>query len=67
MMNELQNVVDTDNEEELKAYFAHLEREYPELIEAMKAMNISQQQYVIALQALRKQSSYSSSSASLNL
>lgn len=56
-----------ENEEELKAYFARLEREYPQLIEAMKVMNISYRQYIAALQLLQQQPTFSTSSTKLTL
>ena len=56
-----------DDEQELKAYFAALEREYPQLIEAMRVMNISYQQYLTALRLLQQQPSFSTSSTKLTL
>jgi len=43
------------NEREVRGYFDRLERDYPQLIEAMKVMNISYQQYLAALLALTRQ------------
>lgn len=60
-------ITDTRNEEEVRAFFARLEREYPQLIEAMKVMNISYQQYLAALQALNQRTSYSTATARLTL
>lgn len=60
-------IVNPQNEEELRAFFARLEREYPQLIEAMKVLNISYRQYLAALQALNQSSSVSTSSSRLNL
>jgi len=48
-------------------FFAWLEREYPQLIEAMKVLNMSYSQYFAALQALNQRSSISTSSTRLNL
>lgn len=59
--------IDTSNEVEVREYFARLEKEYPQLIEAMKAMNISYQQYLEAVLALSRQPSFSTSSARLTL
>jgi len=58
---------DIRNEEELRAYFALLEREYPQLIEAMRVMNMSYQQYLAVFQALNQRSSVSTSSTRLAL
>lgn len=60
-------IFDIRNEEQLRAYFARLEKEYPQLIEAMKVMNISYQQYLTALQALNQRSSFSTGSTRLTL
>jgi hypothetical protein len=59
--------IDPGNEEQARAYFARLEREYPQLIEAMKVMNISYQQYLAAMRAMNQQSSISTSSTRLTL
>ena len=59
-------VLDIRNEEELRAYFARLEAEYPQLTEAMKVMNMSYRQYLLALQAMSQPSSISTSSARLS-
>ena len=59
--------VNVENEEELKAYFARLEREYPQLIEAMKVMNVSYRQYLTALQLLQQQPTFSTGSTKLTL
>ncbi len=59
--------VDPRNEAELRAYFERLERGYPQLIEAMRVLNISYQKYLAGLQALNQRSSFSTSSARLNL
>ncbi len=61
----MEPVLDIRNEEEVRQYFAQLEAEYPQLIEAMKVMNISYQQYLNALEAMNQPSSVSTSSAAL--
>ena len=58
-------VVDPRNEAELRAYFERLERDNPQLIEAMRVLNISYQQYLAALQALNQRSSFSTGSVPL--
>jgi hypothetical protein len=60
-------MIDVSNEVEVRDYFAGLEREYPELIEAMKVMNISYPQYLAAMRSMAQQSSVSTSSARLTL
>lgn len=55
--------IDPHDDAEVRAYFARLEREYPQLVEAMKVMNISCQQYWAAMRAMNQQSSISSGSA----
>lgn len=50
-------VDDLRNEGQVRAYFELLERDYPQLIEAMRVMNISYPQYLMALQALCPRSS----------
>jgi len=59
--------VDPRNEAELRAYFERLERNYPQLIEAMRVLNISYQSYLAALQALNQRASFSTSCTRLNL
>ncbi len=59
--------IDVRNEEQVRDYFARLERDYPQLIEAMKVMNISYPQYLAAMRAMSQQSSISTSSAQLTL
>jgi len=63
----LDEIKDTGSKEEVDAYFAALEREYPQLTEAMRVMNVSQQQYIVALQALKQPASTSTSSTRLSL
>lgn len=55
-------IVDARNEQEVRDYFARLERAYPQIIEAMKVLNIPYQQYLAAIQALQQRSSFSTSS-----
>ena len=64
-MDSLAPILDIHNEAEVRAYFTRLEREYPQLIEAMKVMNISYQQYLAALHAMSQRSSFSSSTTRL--
>jgi len=59
--------IDASNEAEVREYFARLEEDYPQLIEAMKVMNISYQQYLEAVLSLSRQQSLSTSSARLTL
>ena len=66
-MDPLTPIADVHNEEEVRAYFDRLEREYPQLIEAMKVMNISYQQYLAALHAMSQRSSFSSNTTRLAL
>jgi hypothetical protein len=60
-------VVDLSNEDEVRAYFERLQREYPQVFEAMRVMNISYRQYLAALQALNQRSSVSTNSTRLSL
>jgi len=60
-------MIDVSNEEQVRDYFARLERDYPQLIEAMKVMNISYPQYLAAMQAMNQRPSISTSSAQLTL
>lgn len=59
-------ILDIRNEEEVRAYFAGLEAEYPQLTEALKVMNMSYRQYLLALQAMSQPSSISTSSTRLS-
>jgi hypothetical protein len=68
MSTELMNAnVDVNNEEEVRNYFESLEREYPQVFEAMRVMNISYRQYLTAMQALNRRSSVSTSFSRLSL
>lgn len=66
-MDSITPIADLRDEDQVRAYFGRLEREYPQLIEAMKVMNISYQQYLAALHALNQRASFSSSSTRLTL
>jgi hypothetical protein len=59
--------IDPHNAEEVRRYFTALEREYPQIIEAMRVMNISYPQYLAALQALYQTSSCSTDFTRLTL
>jgi cell division septum initiation protein DivIVA len=61
-MNEPTNPTDLYDEQQVRDFFARIEKEYPQLIEAIKAMNISYQQYLTSLQALNRHSSFSTGS-----
>ncbi len=67
VVNSAAPLVDLHNEQEVHAFFARLEREYPQLIEAMRVMNISYQQYLAALRALDQRTSFSTGSSQLML
>ena len=54
--------IDLQNPDQVKEYFAALERHYPEIVEAIKVMGISYEQYLITLQSMSQQASYSTSS-----
>jgi hypothetical protein len=53
--------VDVRDAEQVTEYFAALERDYPQIVEAIRVMGISYDQYLIALQSMTQQSSFSSS------
>lgn len=55
-------IVDPRNEQQGRDYFARLERAYPQIIEAMKVLNIPYQQYLATMQALQQRSFFSTSS-----
>ena len=55
------------SEQEIQEFFARLEREYPDLIEAMKVLNVSYQQYLAVLEAMTQARTVSSNSAKLML
>ena len=61
------NTIDLRNVEQVNEYFNRLEQSYPQLIEAMRVMGISNQQYLLAMQALNQQSSVSTASAQIFL
>jgi hypothetical protein len=60
-------LVDVTNEGQVREYFERLQRDYPQIFEAMQVMNISYRQYLVALQALNQRSSVSTSSTRLSL
>ena len=62
-MNNDPPIVDLRDEESLRLYFARLESQYPEMIEALRVMNISYQEYLAAILAMNQQSSFSTASA----
>ena len=59
--------VDPDNAEEVREYFAKFEQDYPQVIEAMKVMNISYRQYLMAIRSLAPHSSFSTSQSEISL
>jgi hypothetical protein len=60
-------IIDINNEAQVVEYFARLEKDYPQLIEAMRVMNISYQQYLEALSGISRRISLTTSSARLTL
>ena len=61
------NNIDLRNVEQVNEYFNRLEQAYPQLIEAMRVMGISNQQYLLAMQALNQRSSISTASVQIPL
>jgi hypothetical protein len=59
--------IDLHDAQQVKDYFACLERNYPQVVEAMKVMGISYQQYVTAMRALSPHSSFSSNRTEISL
>jgi hypothetical protein len=59
--------IDLHDAQQVKDYFARLERDYPQVIEAMKVMGISYQQYVTAMRSLSPHSSFSSNHTEISL
>lgn len=55
--------LDIRDEESVRLYFERLESEYPEMIQALRVMNISYQEYLAAILAMNQQSSFSTTSA----
>jgi deoxyadenosine/deoxycytidine kinase len=55
--------LDIRDEQSVRSYFEQLEREYPEMIETLRVMNISYQEYLAAILAMNQQSSFSTASA----
>lgn len=64
--NPLSNV-DLCNPAEVEQYFARLERQYPELVNAIKVIGIPYQQYLMTMRFLNQQPSVSSTSVPLSL
>ena len=60
------NNIDLRNLEQVNEYFNRLEQTYPQLIEAMRNMGISNQQYLLAMQALNQRSSVSTGSTQIS-
>lgn len=60
-------LVDVSNEDELRAYFERLQKDYPQVYEAMRVMNISYRQYLAVLQSLNQRSSISTNFTRLSL
>jgi short-subunit dehydrogenase involved in D-alanine esterification of teichoic acids len=59
--------VDLHDAQQVKEYFASLERNYPQVIEAIKVMGISYQQYLTAMRSLSPHSSFSSNHTEISL
>jgi hypothetical protein len=59
--------IEVSDEKQVRDYFARLEQDYPQLIETMKVMNVSYQQYLAAMQAMNQRCYISTSSAQLTL
>jgi hypothetical protein len=53
--------IDVRDPEQVAEYFAALERDYPQIVEAIRVMGISYEQYLLALRSMTQQSSFSSS------
>ena len=66
-MSSLPQITDIRDERQLSAYFTKLAEEFPEIVEALRVMNISYRDYLAALQALNRQSSVTTSSTKLRL
>jgi hypothetical protein len=62
-MNTVAPVVDIRDEESVRLYFEQLERQYPEMVKALRVMNISYQEYLTAILALNQQCSFSTASS----
>src|SRR5579863_5947172 len=59
--------IDLHDSEQVKDYFACLERNYPQVLEAMRVMGISYQQYLTAMRSLSPHSSFSSNHTEISL
>ena len=60
------NTIDLRHIEQVNEYFYRLEQSYPQLIAAMRVMGISNQQYLLAIQALNQRSSVSTGSTQVS-
>ena len=61
------NPVDLHDAQQVKEYFARLERDYPQIIEAMNVMGVSYQQYLVAIRSLSPHFSFSSNHTEITL
>lgn len=58
---------DPRNEQQVKEFFARLEALYPDVVRAMKVLNISYRDYLAMLQASKQAPSISTSSTHIEL
>lgn len=61
-MNTIPPTPDLRNPESVREYFRQLEEQCPEVIEALRVLNVSYAQYLAALLAMNQQSSFTTSS-----
>jgi hypothetical protein len=59
--------VDLRNKQEVDEYFAYLNREFPQIVEAIEVMGVPLQNYLLALQAIHQQASTSTTSTQIFL
>ena len=59
-------MIDVSDEEQVRDYFARLEKQAPGVIEAMNKLSISYQQYLVGLLALNQPVSSSTNTTKLN-
>lgn len=59
--------VDLHNQQEVDEFFAYLKREHPQIVEAIEVMGIPMQNYLMALQSIRQQTSISTGSTQIFL
>lgn len=64
---DLNNNIDLHDRQQVEEFFARLEQDYPQIIEAMKATGVSYQQYLTAMQSLSPRSSFSSNHSEISL